>query len=902
MMNSLPLAFLFPWALAALPLLAVLWWIIRRHPPRPARHVFPALRILRDLQPRRRHSQSTPPWLLALRLLIGVLAILAAARPVYRPAPDATTAPALIVVVNDWTSAANWQNWVQNLHSLTARILRRDQVLNVLALDDRAPFVRLSPVADMAAAQALIGKLRPLPWPADYGALAQAVARWQNATGGPGQILWLSSGLGDETADMEGFYARLSRAAAARMIVPAGDTPLLLSAAIDGGGPRIRLQRPLPAGQVETHTIVATNSDGIPLASTRLQIAAGAREGTARIDVARPLAARIARLSLAGREDAATTVLIGDGWRYPVIGLAETAGNGTEAPLLDPRYYLKRALKGIGALAEGDPATLVAQGASVIILPDASPLSPERQGTLKKWVEGGGLLIRFPGARPFGNDDPLLTVPLRSGERRLDGALNWTRPQGLAPFPPRSPFYGLTIPPDIRIRRQILARPSMTLEEASWATLSDGTPLVTARRMGKGTVVLFHITADSEWSNLPQSGLFVAMLESLSNLGAPLMRQNGDTLPPLPARRLLDGFGRLFPAPVPPPLLPGAADRRRIGPTTPPGLYGNEKQRIAFNLAANLPPQAAIVPPTGIAISKPDTGIGSETDLTPWLVALALLFACLDALLLAVFYPRRSAAMAMLLPVLLLPAGGPPLHAQENTAIPPAAMETRFAYILTGDEARDRMSAAGLQGLSRIAARRSSIEPGPPDAVDPARDELIFYPFLYWPFGADQADISERAAENLRSYMRLGGTLVIDTADAAGPLSLRRQDTDRALRRLLRRLRAPALRPLPADHVLLRSFYLLQSFPGRWNSSSLWIGDERAGRSDGVATLIVGNNDWAAAWAMDEDGLPLAATGGNARQRELAFRFGINLASYTLTGNYKADQVHIPAILKRLSQ
>ena len=57
------------------------------------------------------------------------------------------------------------------------------------------------------------------------------------------------------------------------------------------------------------------------------------------------------------------------------------------------------------------------------------------------------------------------------------------------------------------------------------------------------------------------------------------------------------------------------------------------------------------------------------------------------------------------------------------------------------------------------------------------------------------------------------------------------------------------------------------------------------------------------AWAVDADGRPLAAVvPGGARQREMAYRFGINLVMYAFTGNYKADQVHIPAILERLGQ
>jgi len=73
--------------------------------------------------------------------------------------------------------------------------------------------------------------------------------------------------------------------------------------------------------------------------------------------------------------------------------------------------------------------------------------------------------------------------------------------------------------------------------------------------------------------------------------------------------------------------------------------------------------------------------------------------------------------------------------------------------------------------------------------------------------------------------------------------------------------------------------------------------------NDGVSSIIVGANDWASAWALDKDGWPIAPVStGNERQRELAFRFGINLVMYVLTGNYKADQVHLPAIMERIGQ
>jgi hypothetical protein len=70
-----------------------------------------------------------------------------------------------------------------------------------------------------------------------------------------------------------------------------------------------------------------------------------------------------------------------------------------------------------------------------------------------------------------------------------------------------------------------------------------------------------------------------------------------------------------------------------------------------------------------------------------------------------------------------------------------------------------------------------------------------------------------------------------------------------------------------------------------------------------VTPVLIGGNDWAAAWARTESGQPMFPVGrgfGGERQRELAIRFGVNLVMHVLTGNYKSDQVHVPALLDRL--
>jgi hypothetical protein len=248
-----------------------------------------------------------------------------------------------------------------------------------------------------------------------------------------------------------------------------------------------------------------------------------------------------------------------------------------------------------------------------------------------------------------------------------------------------------------------------------------------------------------------------------------------------------------------------------------------------------------------------------------------------------------------------------------------ATLETHLAYVVTGDAETDSISKAGLAGLTLFLGQRTALEAGEPVGLDLGRDELAFFPLIYWPVVPGAAKPSPQALARLDAYMKQGGTVLFDTRDAVlappGPGGETRSSGMMALRTILASLDIPELEPVPKDHVLTKTFFLLRDFPGRFNSGQLWVEampaadetDEESQRpargGDGVSSIIITSNDLAGAWATRPDGQPmLPLVPGEPRQREFAFRAGVNIVMYTLTGNYKADQVHVPALLERLGQ
>jgi hypothetical protein len=890
-----------PWLLAGLLILPGLWWLLRLTPPPPRQVRFPAIALLIGLAAKEESAARMPWWLLLLRLVLAALVILALAEPVLAPQHMVRgNGPLLIVVDNGWAPGSDWEKRRTALNNLLEEAGRTDRAVAVLTTAARletAPPVSFRPAA---AWRAEVGAMAPQPWETDRAGLFQSL----DELSGPMEAFWLTDGLASP-ADEE-LTRRLQRLGGLTVYAD-GRAPLLLAEPeAEATGFGLRARRPASPGP-QTVTVEALAEDGRVVGNQPLAFEPGETEASADWTLPRDLANQVRQLRIAGRSGAGGVVLLDDRWLQRSVGLVEGGSEQSGHLLLDASHYIGSALAEVAQMEQGSLADLLEAAPSLMMT--RGRLTPEtaQAEALNGWLRAGGVLVRFAGPEIAATPDDWLPVRVRPASRVLGGALSWDEPQPLAAFPEASPFAGLPVPDDVLVRSQVLAVPAADLREKTWASLTDGTPLVTAEQRGEGWIVLIHVTANADWSDLPLSGLFVEMLERLVRLGS----GKAVNLPvdaALPARQVIDGFGKLQEPPPGVQALPARAEARLLGPQHPPGYYGDESNLRAFNLGAaieTLEPQSAW--PDGV--EQRAFGGAESKDIASWLwlAAFVLLLADFAASLwLRGHAPwRRAAAAVIALCLFALPLTADPAAANDHEAWR-ASLDTRLAYVKTGDPDLDRVSAAGLSGLSWVLSDRTSIEPGQPVGVDIERSELAFFPLLYWPVSAGQRLPSDLGRERIARYLEQGGTILFDTRDqyrtggsASGSSTPERQ----RLRQLLDGVRVPPLTQVPADHVLTRSFYLLQEFPGRYTGGAVWVEANADTARDGVTSVIIGGHDWAAAWALDQSGRPqFPVMPGGPRQREFAYRFGVNLVMHVLTGNYKGDQVHVPSILNRLSQ
>lgn len=919
-----PLGFAVPWLLLALVALPILWFLLRAVPPAPTRRRFPGVALLLGLKDDEAETDKTPWWLLLLRMLAVAAAIIAFAGPILNPDERAAgSGPLLVVVDGSWADARDWPRRVERAEALVAEAGAEGRPVALVRLTDAPDAV------EFQTAEAWAGRvagLQPQAW-------APALADWAGALPeGRFETVWLSDGLDHPGRDL--LLGALQDRGTVRVIESPRPVLALHPARFEEGAVVVAASRMPVADSVEVE-VIARGPDpaGIEreLARVTLSFPAGEARAEAELDLPPELRNRITRFEMEAARTAGAVSLADDSLKRRKIALIGAGPDQEGLQLLSPLHYLRQALEPVAELIEGSLSDVILANPDVVILADVARLTQTESDALIEWVEEGGLLLRFAGPRLAASDvsrfeeDALLPVRLREGGRTVGGAMSWGEPKALAPFAEGSPFYGLVAPSDVVVRAQVLAQPDPQLAERTIAALDDGTPLVTRKGLGDGQVVLVHVTANAEWSSLPLSGLFVQMLERLAVSTRPALPGAADlagqTWVP---EMLLDAYGQTQDAGE-----MGGVEGETLaaaiaaGPTQalPPGLYAGEERRVALNVMG---PETTLLP-AAWPPSVPVEGLeGREAQALKGAFLTAALGLLLLDVLAALWVAGRLSGLrrgVAVLAVALVAAQPQGARAQEALPDDALALEATtavvLAHVLTGNAQVDEVAAAGLLGLGDKLWQRTSVEPQLPIGVDIERDELAFFPFLYWPITADQPTPSAEAYEKLNQYLRTGGMILFDTRDADVAGFGGATPEGQALQRIAAGLDVPPLEQMPPDHVLTRTFYLLQDFPGRHPRGPIWVeaaplaedeapeGMPFRNLNDGVTPVVIGGNDWAGAWAVDDIGVPLLPVGrgfAGEQQREIAYRFGINLIMHVLTGNYKSDQVHVPALLERLGQ
>jgi hypothetical protein len=849
-----------PWLLAGLAFLPLLWWLMRLLPPSPRAQIFPALLLLGS-SAQSSAQQRLPWWLIILRLLLAACLILGLAGPVWRKAT--TQQPALrqtLIIDNGWTAATRFED-IRKLalraiddHSSATSLLR----IMPSASDNRSAPDWMSP----AMAKQQIQKLEPMPWAGNR----VAVTKWP-ATG---DTLLVSDGLDQSSASK--VIAWGQKSGRVRIIEAARLPPVqITSVKQDAAGLAVTLAQ-APIAQMRSYTLSARNSDGSTAAIGTGTIAANQTTTRLLLPLAPGAGVRLSHVEVNGEASSAAVHLLDSRAARIYVGISNSESD-TPQPLRSADFYVDRALQTHADVTRGNSAALLARGVNILMIPDRLPQQPVEQAKLSGWVEQGGVLILFAGPRSQPTNNSLLPVPIRAATRSLSGAMSWGKAASLGPWPAASPFSGLPIPSDVSVQQQWLAEPGLAKQSQSWAQLADATPLVSAQNRGRGLIVLFHTSANADWSNLALSGLFEQMLLRLLPFAASLESAStvqNDTRFAL--KQSLTGSGQVQP-PTKETMIAyeKLAQARQASADLPPGRYAATGKQFVLNVGGAMPDWISNYRGAQLQNSAANR---LAFDARAPLLTLAAILLLLDGLatltLKGLWRKPRLPAFAALFCALFISLP----HSIAEAA--PERFDVRLCAVRG---VADADALAGLQIVAQSLKMRTAIVPGEPRLVSLQDKNLGLCTLLYWPIGTASAPLDGVTTPALQRYMARGGFLFIDSGWSNAPI-----------RNILDPLALPQLELFTPKHVLAKSFYLLERAPGGFDFSTLWLESGTQGNDGRTTQVILSNGRIASQWR------------GEGQAQERALRLGINAVIYALTGTYKADQVHAAGLLERMAR
>jgi|GEM_PF-6796739 len=922
------LSFISPQILWCLFLLPLLWLVFKAIPPQPKMLNLPTARFLVGLETENAASDKLPWWLKLLRVILFAAIIIAAAAPYIKPHEDISIKGESLAIIfeNSWAAAPHSD--AQKDRALSLIALAEQQKKTILLIKTIADHEKQSRITltTPSEARSMVEHIKLYPWKANHVSLLQDLKDNTDKLKAAKTFHWLGHGYDD--GDLQSNIAYINKLGKVDYYKP------------DDNDTALAIKRALNAEGRESHKSIqidgAFNDNKKALRITAKDQFNNVLSFLTLKDIKNNSDTDISALwDGIEMQDIAPSYLQAGTFKHAAsvryisaniikqrvgIATANNTINREESPLIQSLYYLSKAVEGKAPYNIAPIDNLITWKATLIIIPENYALSANDTQTLTDWVENGGTLLRFPpDANIKQQSKTMMPVELLDDERNIAGRLDWQDPLTLGAIPEDSPLSGIAEDKTLEIKRQILATPAMSNTAASWALASDGTPLITAKDLGSGRIVLIHTQAKPGWSNLPLTGFFINTLHRIIDIstGARISIDRNTALSTdlenasFTPYKVINANGDLI---APPNELNAQTlqniQSKPLSHSLWPGIYRSKNAEIIVNLGDKINAIRTIYPQQLKASIKPYIK-ERNVNLLPYFIALIICLILAEWLSVAIltgFTPMFKKTTAKPLSTLLLIglsclvfSSAALAQTDEGSDEAQRANSLNLAYIKSNNPIIDSMAEKGLRYVANALEGRTALYDVKVMGVSLASDELAFYPVLYWPFTSAALRDEEYAA--LNKYMNSGGMLFIDMRNGR-KISQTLYNKNSELIKLGNHLSVPLLSPLPENHVLRKSYYLLstENIAGRYRTGDIWIDlgnsaskntPKEAQDSQYVARLLIGANDWIGLWS-DEN--------ADIYEREKALRFAINLIMYALTGTYKQDQVHTKAILERLDK
>lgn len=902
---------LFPLALIPLILLPIIWFISKNIPPKPKTQILPSLRFLKGIKTNKPQNFDAPLWLKILRSFAIGLIILGLASPIWQKekAINNQNNNYIFIFENGLSGANEFEiaknNAIKIIENNEAISKNSNQyiILQSANAQDIAPKTASNAIA-------ILEKMQPAPFFTSDKNLLNAFAKINIKA----QIFYFGDGLKHQFQNE--LFNKIKSFGNINYLAPSSPFFAINNVKINENSLNIQIIGNGNSAQLESYDI------GNNLLSTN-----NISTGNNNINLGANIINKITYLKIKGQNNAGATWIINSFEKRLNIGIENI--KNPDNPLLSENYYIENAAKIIGNVNSASIDELVKMRPNAIIFPDRNGFSQNEIQELINYINQGGMVIRYAGAKAASaNNDILLPAKISPQIKVMNNSFSWVE-NTIEPFPQNSPLFGLDIDPNIQINGLVRTEESNNVD--IWARLKDKSPLISAKKMGQGYIVLIHMPASSIWSNLALSKYqyeFLRRIMSKTQGQSLPVSERAPTLPLVP-QIIINGNGKIE---KPNENIKAIApeDWQKASPSflTPPGIYEGGSSlfimnalKTDFNIEALNPPnyfkklniennQFAFKPILvlfGALLLLFDMIFSSKSNLKfkkpKSFKNIGKIMGALALISLFGFEASPNISKAQNLDEnSLVPWGQvldepPPIGSQQETK---TNSTLKLAYIITNDEHINNEAKQGLEALAKAMTMRTNAEVAEVVGIHPNSDELAFYPIIYWLLPDNPQSLDEKSTKALDFYMQNGGVVFIDTKGKGKSIKAS-QD---AVKAALNGLHVPPLEKTPQDHVLNRTFYLLHSYPSNFGDANLFIESKESSNmsaNDGVSPIIIGDGEFAAVWAKFNNQSPLASRNQEELDQELAIRFGINICMYALTGQYKNDQLHIPMILQRIN-